>query len=49
MEKYNITPVVLPFIGVKQDEKKNKMIQINIIFIWVFIVIILLNINKKYI
>ena len=26
MEKYNITPVVLPFIGVKQDEKKNKMI-----------------------
>jgi serine/threonine protein kinase len=24
--KYNIIPLVLPFIGVKQDEKKNKMI-----------------------
>ena len=26
IEKYNIIPLVLPFIGVKQDEKKNKMI-----------------------
>ena len=24
--KYNIIPLVLPFIGVKKDEKKNKMI-----------------------
>ena len=24
--KYNIIPLVLPFIGIKQDEKKNKMI-----------------------
>ena len=24
--KYNIIPLVLPFIGVRQDEKKNKMI-----------------------
>ena len=26
VNKYNIIPLVLPFIGVKQDEKKNKMI-----------------------
>ena len=26
IEKYNIIPLVLPFIGLKQDEKKNKMI-----------------------
>ena len=32
IEKYNIIPLVLPFIGVKQDEKKNKMIQIDNIY-----------------